>query len=93
MKKTTGARKDDEHGPDDAAGKDEVVRKGDTIVVFHFHQGSTPWCLQNCCRLIERGENSEMVTIDKVMQIPTRWAVTKRKMIPNKQLMDWRSAE
>jgi hypothetical protein len=25
--KTTGARKDNEHGPDDAAGKDEVIRK------------------------------------------------------------------
>jgi hypothetical protein len=55
--KTTGARKDNEHGPDDAAGKDEVYA-GDTIVVFHFHQGSTPWRLQELLPLGSGGENS-----------------------------------
>jgi hypothetical protein len=32
--------------------------QGDTIVVFHFHQGSTPWRLQELLPLGSGGENS-----------------------------------
>jgi hypothetical protein len=53
------------------ASKDEVIRKGNAIVVFHFRQGSSQVAFARAfARLIQTRENSDQACIEIVMQAP-----------------------